>query len=115
MPVQIQDASVILAGSIFKLDLKTAFVDGVRTSTPEGAKVTIAAEDGFAVVTIKQVDLPKLAPIVGDWVLWLVRPSLWSIDGSQAFSTAFVRVVDYGDLDSLQSTLTSTSSAPTKS
>lgn len=112
MPVSIQDASVLLAGAIFKLDLKTQFVNGERTNTPDGARVTVAADDGFSVVTIKQADLARLAPVVGDRIVWFVRPSLWEIDGSRVFGTAFVRLVDFGDVDALQSSLSVLSAAP---
>lgn len=101
------DAPVILTGTVFSLDLTKDF----ETKAHSGAKVSIIADGGVAVVKLSTSELAALAPILGDRVCWYVRYIPYAVDTNTGVTTKFVKLVDAGDLDLVGSTLGQRSAA----
>ena len=103
---QVKDAAVILSGSIIALE----FIKDFETKAQSGAKVTVLYSDGLAIVKLTNDRLAEVSPVPGQQIAWFVRQSPWDIDGKSGMSVQYVRPVDFGDLDALNSVLTASGS-----
>lgn len=101
----VQDAPVILSGTVIALEVVTKFHNNVRGTDPDGLKVTIIAGDGIAIVKVSQDAVVKLAPALGNKVVWLVRNVPWAMETGSGMVTKFVRPVTFADLDLVNSDL----------
>jgi len=97
MPV-LTEAAAVVAGVVAGIEA----VNDFNTKQPDGVKVLVATDDGYASVKLKPEIAASIKPTLGMSVGWIVRPGAnGGKDRDARTYTSFVRELNPGDLDRL--------------
>jgi hypothetical protein len=97
---KLKEAAVLVAGRIIDVEVVTEF----GTDKYDGKKIVVATGDGFAQVKLNPERVNELQPDFGQAVAWWVRYGAYANRERQSDAqtySAFVRVVEPGDLDKI--------------